>query len=325
MASVKPLATARKQTAAAKAAPAAPAARKAPGRASGKPARPAAAHAPSTTPPARKTAARPKPAAAQSKRSAAAQPGGIENAHAAALAQSTQEPPSWRLAKQVLPSKRVGNSTEAAYQRLRQKIMDSELAPGSQVLEQELVLMLGLSRTPIREALIRLQLDGLVQVIPRHGVRIVPTSISDIKEIYEVLISLEPTAAALLAAAQPAVDVAPLEAACADMTAALAGGDMQAWALADEAFHLQLVHLSGNRRLAEIVMTCWDQVHRVRQFTQRLRAHPQPRESIAEHYAIIAAIRAGDAARAGELYRKHRERGWRDQTAVLQQYRIQQA
>ncbi len=235
------------------------------------------------------------------------------------------EPPSWTAAKRVLPTKRANNATDAAYEILRQKIMDSELAPGSQLLEQEIALLLGLSRTPIREALIRLQLEGLVQVIPRHGIRIVPTSISDIKEIYEVLISLEPTAASLIASAQPPVDVAPLESACNDMTEALERGDMQAWALADEAFHLQLVVLSGNKRLSDIVMTCWDQVHRVRQFTQRLRPHPQPRESIAEHRAIIEAIRSGDAKLAADLYRRHRERGWRDQTSVLKQYRIHQA
>jgi len=250
---------------------------------------------------------------------------GPVTASAVAAKAMVPEPPSWTAAKRVLPTKRANNATDAAYEILRQKIMDSELAPGSQLLEQEIALLLGLSRTPIREALIRLQLEGLVQVIPRHGIRIVPTSISDIKEIYEVLISLEPTAAALIASAQPPVDVTPLESACNDMTEALERGDMQAWALADEAFHLQLVVLSGNKRLSDIVMTCWDQVHRVRQFTQRLRPHPQPRESIAEHRAIIEAVRSGDAKLAADLYRRHRERGWRDQTSVLKQYRIHQA
>ena len=72
-------------------------------------------------------------------------------------------------------------------------------------------------------------------------------------------------------------------------------------------------------------MNCRDQVHRVRRFTQMVKPHPQPSKSIQEHYDIIDAMRCGDAAKASELYRAHRERGWRDQTNVLQQYGIQQA
>lgn len=219
---------------------------------------------------------------------------------------------------------RNGNSSQQAYERLRHKIIESELTPGSYVLEQELALMLGVSRTPIREAAIRLEGEGLVEIVPRHGIRIVPTSVSDIRHIYQVLTSLESTAAGL-AAARSGVDLSPLENACQQMTDALAAQNMQAWAVADEAFHESLVQLGGNMRLAQIVMNCRDQVHRVRRFTQQLRPHPQPKKSIDEHYEIIDAIRRGDAARASRLYRAHRERGWRDQTAVLQQHGISQA
>ncbi|GJH24792.1 GntR family transcriptional regulator [Caballeronia novacaledonica] len=216
------------------------------------------------------------------------------------------------------------NTTELAYRELRRRIIESELTPGSYLLEQELGLMLGFSRTPIREAALRLQGEGLVQIVPRHGIRIVPTSISDIKHIYQVLISLESTAAALVASRKD-IELAPLVHSCEAMTAALERGDMLAWAAADEVFHETLIALSGNARLHGIVMNCRDQVHRVRRFTQIVKAHPQPSKSIQEHYDIIDAMRCGDAAKASELYRAHRERGWRDQTNVLQQYGIQQA
>jgi DNA-binding GntR family transcriptional regulator len=216
------------------------------------------------------------------------------------------------------------NTTELAYRELRRRIIESELTPGSYLLEQELGLMLGFSRTPIREAALRLQGEGLVQIVPRHGIRIVPTSISDIKHIYQVLMSLESTAAGLVAARKD-VDLTPLVHACDAMTDALERGDMLAWAEADEVFHETLVALSGNARLRGIVMNCRDQVHRVRRFTQMVKPHPQPSKSIQEHYAIIEAMRCGDAAKASGLYRAHRERGWRDQTNVLQQYGIQQA
>jgi len=230
--------------------------------------------------------------------------------------------PSAAAAETSRPVRR--NTTELAYTELRRRIIESELTPGSYLLEQELGLMLGYSRTPIREAAIRLQGEGLVQIVPRHGIRIVPTSLSDIRNIYQVLISLESTAAALVASREDA-DLAPLVNACETMTDALEGGDMLTWAAADEVFHETLIALSGNTRLKSVVMNCRDQVHRVRRFTQMVKPHPQPLESIQEHYAIIDAMRCGDAAKASDLYRAHRERGWRDQTIVLQQYGIQQA
>lgn len=220
------------------------------------------------------------------------------------------------------PAKR--HTTELAYAELRRRIIESELTPGSYLLEQELGLMLGFSRTPIREAAIRLQGEGLVQIVPRHGIRIVPTSLSDITNIYQVLISLESTAAGLVAS-RVDVDLTPLVQACETMTVALQHADMLAWSAADEVFHETLIALSGNARLKSVVMNCRDQVHRVRRFTQMVKAHPQPSKSIQEHYAIIDAMRRGDAEKASALYRAHRERGWRDQTKVLQQFGIQQA
>ncbi len=214
---------------------------------------------------------------------------------------------------------------DSVYERIRKKILDSEVAPGSQILEQELAVMLGVSRTPIREAVIRLQNEGLLDIVPRHGVRIVPIAVSDMREIYDVLISLEPRAAELLAArgASPE-ELRLLEAACERMTDALTTGGMEEWALADEEFHLGIVQLSKNRRLVDIVLNCWDQVHRARYFTLRLRSHPQPLKSIEEHYEIIEAIRRGNARAASQLYRRHRERGLKEQIDVMTAFRIHQ-
>ncbi len=217
------------------------------------------------------------------------------------------------------------NSPDAVYDRLRKMILDSELAPGSQILEQELAVMLGVSRTPVREAAIRLQNEGLLEIVPRHGVRVVPIAVADMREIYDVLISLEPRAAELLATrgASPK-ELRELEASCQKMTDTLARGEMEKWALADEEFHLGIVKLSNNRRLVDIVLNCWDQVHRARTFTLRLRQHPQPSTSIKEHYEIIEAIRRGDANAARQLYRRHRERGLKEQISVMTAFRIHQ-
>ncbi len=224
---------------------------------------------------------------------------------------------------ELKPARR--SAIDGVYERIRKKVLDSELAPGSQILEQELAVMLGVSRTPVREAVIRLHNEGLLEIIPRHGVRIVPIAVSDMREIYDVLISLEPRAAELLAmrGASPK-ELRQLEVCCERMTDALARDEMEEWALADEEFHLGIVRLSGNRRLADIVLNCWDQVHRARYFTLRLRKHPHPSKSIEEHYEIIEAIRRGDAKAASDIYRRHRDRGLKEQVDVMMAFRIHQ-
>ena len=216
-------------------------------------------------------------------------------------------------------------STDRVYAALRRKVIDSELAPGSQILEQELAIALGVSRTPLREALVRLENEGLVEIIPRHGVRIIPMSVADMKEIYQVLVSLESTAAAALASQPPskaALDA--LEAFYDRMEAHLNAGDVTAWALEDERFHLEIVQLAGNRRLREIVSNCWDQAHRARMFTLRMQTHPQPLQSMKEHRQIISALRKHDAAKAESLLRSHRERGLARQIEIIERYRFTQ-
>jgi len=217
------------------------------------------------------------------------------------------------------PARGGARSTDTAYRRIKQRILDNVYAPGTQVLEQALADDLGLSRTPVREALVRLAQEGLVAVVPRHGMRVLPLSPNDMREIYEVLTSLEPTAIALLAARRPsAAEIAPLAEACAAMEAALAGDDLDSWAKADERFHLALVELCGNRRLAAMVMTVWDQSHRARMFTLKLR--PSPIASTREHRAALQAILDGDADRARELYRRHRERAAADLMTIIERY-----
>jgi DNA-binding GntR family transcriptional regulator len=216
-------------------------------------------------------------------------------------------------------------STDRVYSALRQKVIDSELSPGSQILEQELAMMLGVSRTPLREALVRLENEGLLEIIPRHGVRIIPMSIADMKEIYQVLVSLESAAAAALASQAPS-DAAldELDAIFDRMDTLLKASDITGWALEDEHFHLRIVELAGNRRLREIVSNCWDQAHRARMFTLRLQTHPQPAQSMKEHRQIITALRKRDAARAESLLRSHRERGLTRQIEIIEKYRFTQ-
>jgi DNA-binding GntR family transcriptional regulator len=210
-------------------------------------------------------------------------------------------------------------SAQIAYARIKQRILDNDYVPGDSVLEQALADDLGLSRTPIREALVRLEQEGLVTVVPRHGMRVLPLLPRDMREIYEIMISLEVTATRFLAQRRPTrEEIAPLIEACDAMEAALERDDLLAWARADERFHLSLVELSGNKRLAAIVMAVWDQSHRARIFTLRLR--PKPVDSTREHRAVVNAILAGDAAGAAALYQTHREKAAMMMVALIEQF-----
>ncbi|MBV9560344.1 MAG: GntR family transcriptional regulator [Bradyrhizobium sp.] len=216
-------------------------------------------------------------------------------------------------------------STDQIYHLLRQKILDSDMLPGANYLEQELAVMLGVSRTPVREALIRLQADNLVQVIPRHGIKVLPLAPSDMKEIYEVVMGLEPMAAARVAAMRPSeAALRPMVKACSRMTAAIRSGDVESWIAADDDFHSGIVALCDNARLIGIITNCADQVHRARRFTIKLRPHPDPQRSIREHKEILDAIRAGDAKAAAARSYAHRERGWSEQLKVLTEFGIRQ-
>ncbi len=210
-----------------------------------------------------------------------------------------------------------------AHQSIRQRILDNVWPPGHQALEQEVALALGMSRTPVREALIRLQQEGFVEVIPRRGVRVLPVSPTDMKEIYQILTALECMAAELLAQREPTEsDLAPLVTATHAMEAALARDDLDAWAAADETFHQALVRLAGNRLLLDTVMGYWDRAHRARMFTLRLR--PKPVNSTHEHMELVARLLAGDAAGAVLVNRQHRERASRELLVIFERFRLQQ-
>jgi DNA-binding GntR family transcriptional regulator len=212
-------------------------------------------------------------------------------------------------------------STDTVYQALREKILSNELRPGTQMLEQELVQLFGVSRTPVREALIRLQNEHLVQIIPRHGVRVRNVSMTDIEEVFQVQTSLEATAASTVAARKPgARELKPLEKACTEMERAFAKNDREAWSAAREAFYARLVEMSDNPRLTQIVGECSDQVRRVRELTLRLI---DPDESQARDLrAIIEALRPGDVSAAQALCRENRARNLQMQIEALQRFRI---
>ena len=203
------------------------------------------------------------------------------------------------------PEAKALSQTQRAVALLRDMIISNTLLPGSNHLESELADMLKMSRTPVREAAIILEGQGLVEVRSRRGVRILPIAAADMKEIYSILTELEALAAYDVAKSKPPQkDLKDLRAQIAEMERALEIDDRQRWAKADDAFHKKLVSLSGNKRLEAIVGTYSDQVHRARMMTLYMR--PAPHQSNADHRRLVDAIAAGDADLARAIHREHR-------------------
>ncbi|MBB5515090.1 DNA-binding GntR family transcriptional regulator [Rubricella aquisinus] len=199
----------------------------------------------------------------------------------------------------------MAGQTDQALATLRQGILTGTFPPGARYTETELATLLGMSRTPVREAMQAVAAAGLASVTPRRGMTVSALSAEDMAEIYEVLTALESAAAARLAALDPR-DLAPLEAALAAMEHALSMGDRDAWAEADAAFHRSLMEQAGNTRMAEAAARYTDQVHRARMLTLHLR--PEPVHSVRDHAELLTAIRSNDPERAHAVHSAHRQR-----------------
>jgi len=211
------------------------------------------------------------------------------------------------------------SQSRRAMERLRDLILDGELAAGTDHLETELALRLGMSRTPVREAALMLEAQSLLEVRPRKGVRILSVSVEDMHEIYEVLTELESLAARRAAQANYSVEqLTALATGIAKMNASLARKDREGWAVADEAFHDELVRLGGNVRIRAIVANFNDQVRRARAMTLYMR--PLPEQSNADHQALYDAIARGDADRAHDIHWQHRTQARLLLTGLLERH-----
>ncbi|MDQ2080927.1 GntR family transcriptional regulator [Xanthobacteraceae bacterium Astr-EGSB] len=224
-------------------------------------------------------------------------------------AKTRSRPAAKKASRPPAVRRRKGRASFAdnAYHELRARILDNRMLPGEQFTEVEIATLLKMSRTPVREAMLRLAGEGLVEMRPRHGMRIKSISVVDMREIYEVLMALESVAAGLAAAREDQGDyVERMRAAIRKMDEALEHDDRKAWAVADEQFHNLLVEAAGNARIKELVQTFVDQSHRVRMLTLPIR--PLPVLSNRDHEAVVEAVAARDPERARALHHDHRRR-----------------
>lgn len=208
------------------------------------------------------------------------------------------------------------NARDRAYQDLRYRILTGRLAPGTTLLETEIAGMLGLSRTPVREAAIRLAEEGLVHIRPRHGITVIDLTLADFRDVLDVFSALEVRAVALAASRPvPARARAGLTALADRMERATEAGDIARWSDLDDDFHSTLVGLCANPRLLRTIGDYWGQQYRARRLI--LPHRPRPDASDHEHRVILAAVLAGDAAAAHEAHLAHRARADREQLALL--------
>ncbi len=193
---------------------------------------------------------------------------------------------------------------EEVYQVLRRKLLDLAASASSPTLVREagLARALGVSRTPVREALNRLQQEGLITIVPNRGVRLVPASLEEYVAWLEVREVLEGLAARLAAERISAEGLARLKEIFAPFTPSNVGRRAPEYARANTRFHTFIMEQSGNPLLKRLEHF-YDRNEMLRfRIIERLGRGPQ---SLREHRAIIAAIENGQAGLAERLSRMH--------------------
>jgi DNA-binding GntR family transcriptional regulator len=190
-------------------------------------------------------------------------------------------------------------------ERLRQRIFDRELEPGSWIDEMKLCQDFGISRTPLREALKVLAVEGLVTMKLRRGAYVTEMSRDDVAQVYHLLALLESDAAARVAARADAAQRSRLQQLHDKLEKQVRQRD--AFFAANESFHMALLEIAGNRWAEQIVID----LRKVMKLNRHhsLFKHGRLADSLAEHRALMSAIDSGDADLARSLMRSHFDSG----------------
>jgi GntR family transcriptional regulator, rspAB operon transcriptional repressor len=205
---------------------------------------------------------------------------------------------------------------QRAYLAIRNAIRHLQLPPGRTVLEREMAEILGMSRTPVRESLVRLETEGWVRLIPRRGFIVAPLVADDLQQIYEVVESLDGVAGRLATDRATHEELNQLEHLIEEQEKALELNDLLAWTDLDDQFHNYIVDLAQNPRLRGIVDSQSDQLYRARLYTIKFR--PKPTHSVIEHKAILAVMRAGEPEAVRTMLQSHRYRARKEILEALQ-------
>ncbi|NML42669.1 GntR family transcriptional regulator [Ramlibacter sp. G-1-2-2] len=193
------------------------------------------------------------------------------------------------------------------YDQLKRDVAEFRLVPGDRLTEHEVSERLGVSRTPVRQALYRLQQEGFVEVLFRSGWRVLPFDFDRFEQLYDLRMVLETTAVQRICAGDSRVDQALLEqlAAIWLVPAAARSGDAAQVAAWDEAFHCALVAAAGNAEMARVHREVTERIRIIR----RLDFTKQPRIAATydEHARILKAVQRRRGDQAVLLLRAHIE------------------
>ena len=193
---------------------------------------------------------------------------------------------------------------DEAYRRIKTLILSDALSGGDMLDIDWLASELGISRTPLREALLRLEQEGLVETIPCKGTFVVDVSKKAVEEIYQVREALEALAVRLATPVIPSEELEEMGAFLASVGDEIERGDFEHHFESDTQFHELIVRHCGNVVLQQVLGTLTDRIYRVRVFSKS-QAGYHMKQSFREHGLILDAIKERDVARAERLMAEH--------------------
>lgn len=191
---------------------------------------------------------------------------------------------------------------DGVYDRLREAILSCALAPGARIHEQALAAQYEVSKSPIRDALLRLQEQGLVEVLPRKGYRVRPISVADAVEMYEMRALLERACVARAIEHAADAQLRTLDA----FRSVLRGIDLASWIAYNRRFHIAVAACCGNARLARSTIEVIEQFDRFTYMSvTSVPSRGGLQRFVGEHAAIIDAMQSRDKRAAQALVRAH--------------------
>ncbi|HHW62093.1 MAG TPA: GntR family transcriptional regulator [Syntrophomonadaceae bacterium] len=194
---------------------------------------------------------------------------------------------------------------ELVLESIRDAIIKGTLKPGERLMEIQLAEELGVSRTPVREALRKLELEGFIVMVPRKGAYVADLSVKDIADVFEIRIALEGLAAALAAERITDEELELMERSLIEKGEAIVAGDLERLVQVDASFHETLYQASRNERLNAIINNLREQIQRFR--SASLSYPGRNKKSLDEHRAILEALEARNVTLARQLAQEHIE------------------
>ncbi|GFE38701.1 GntR family transcriptional regulator [Streptomyces tubercidicus] len=194
-------------------------------------------------------------------------------------------------------------AAERVYAHIKDAVLERRYEGGMLLTEGELADAVGVSRTPVREALLRLEVEGLIKLYPKKGALVLPVSAQEIADVVETRLLVEKHAAAKAVPASEAL-LGELTDLLETMREQAASGDWAAVSVTDRAFHAAIVRSAGNQILDRLYEQLRDR--QLRMGVAVMHAHPDRiAKNITEHAEILEALRAGDADAATDAVHRH--------------------